>query len=54
MQARSSLEGSRGASGRGGQDPARKGKSGSLTCAPGRVDYAGASAGDKSHAWIRQ
>ena len=40
MQARSSLEGSRGAPGRGGQDPVRKGKSGGLTCTPGRVDYA--------------
>ena len=52
MQARSSLEGSRGASGRGGQDPGRTGKSGGLTCALGHVDYAGAGASDASHTWI--
>ena len=55
-QARSSLEGSRGASGRGGQDPGRTGNSGGLTCALGRIDYAGAGAGagarEGSHTWI--
>ena len=39
VQARSSLVGSRGAPGLGGQDLARKGKLGDLTLTPRRVDY---------------